>query len=175
MSFPALHQELKQKYRQCRQCFVTKPLICYLSKSHTNLCVICDRCRSAQRKRYYCRYYYRFNKLVNRSKKMQSTLYKSSRYIALREFSTNLVSLPCHLEKELCCESTQNNHLFPVPYSKWITVCPFSNSPDCLEEIPLASLVHYSYSKILVKDIVESKSKQVMSQDVSPCYVKEEL
>ena len=106
---------------------------------------------------------------------MHSTLYNSPRYNALRELSTNSVSLPCHLEKELCCESTQNNHLFPVPYSKWITVHPFSDSPDCLEEIPLASLVRHSYSNILVKGIVESKSKQVMSQDVSPCYVDEGL
>lgn len=41
--------------RRCRQCFAVKPIACYINKAGNGLCVICDKCRTSQRRRYHRR------------------------------------------------------------------------------------------------------------------------
>ena len=48
------HLDTTKCVRRCKQCFAVKPLECYFNRSKTAFCVICDRCRSSQRRRYHC-------------------------------------------------------------------------------------------------------------------------
>jgi len=39
--------------RRCKQCYALKRMDCFFNKNRTGYCVICDRCRMSQRRRYY--------------------------------------------------------------------------------------------------------------------------
>ena len=175
MQAPTSTLDIKQPIhtRRCRQCFVNKPLDCYLNKSRTSYCVICDRCRSSQRRRYHRKIDGNCIILVNRLKKLREQE-KEAHLKAMKKES---------IEGQMMGQSSANNQALAllasclslpssnfefshvVPSAKWIpTKSPSGMNSDMgnvhmatlicdprlqlVSTIPIASPLHISSSTV---------------------------
>ncbi|OAO13236.1 hypothetical protein AV274_5082 [Blastocystis sp. ATCC 50177/Nand II] len=116
------HRGESKIMRRCKQCFAVKPLECYLNKVGNDLCVICDRCRGMQRRRYHVK------KALQKKKSTSSEAPSSTANLAY-------------------VETIEHSSVQPdciVPYSKWIVTEPFFHGFQGEDTIPVATLVFHS-------------------------------
>ena len=151
MQVPASTLDTKQPIhtRRCRQCFVNKPLDCYLNKTRTSYCVICDRCRSSQRRRYHRKIARYYVILVNRLKKLQEQEKESQLKTMKKESKEGQMLRPSSANNQAlllltsCLSLSSSNFGFShvVPSAKWIPIKPSSEMNRDMGNVHMATLI----------------------------------